>query len=109
MLWATVLGIGLGAGQALPGVLHAHRGKDHDHVTALSTMAQTCGFLLAATGPVLTAALHTATGTWTTPLATLTAALLVCAAASDAGRPRPQVTGPPPPAALRRQGGPHHP
>ncbi|MFI9269687.1 MFS transporter [Kitasatospora sp. NPDC052896] len=82
MLWVAVLGIGLGAGQALPGVLYAHRGTDHDHVTALSTMAQTCGFLLAATGPVLAAALHTATGTWTAPLAALTATLLVCAAAS---------------------------
>ena len=82
MLWAAVLGTGLGAGRALPGVLYAHRARDHDHVAALSTMAQTCGFLLAATGPVLAAALHTATGTWTVPLAALTAALLVCAAAS---------------------------
>ncbi|QHC21476.1 MFS transporter [Streptomyces sp. GS7] len=81
-LWVAVLGIGLGAGQALPGVLYAHRGSDHDHVTALSTMAQTCGFLLAATGPILAATLHTATGTWTAPLAALTAALLACAAAS---------------------------
>ncbi|NED73829.1 MFS transporter, partial [Streptomyces sp. SID9944] len=60
LAWVAVLGIGLGAGQALPGVLYAHRGTDHDHVAALSTMAQTCGFLLAATGPVLAAALHTA-------------------------------------------------
>ena len=82
MLWIAVLGIGLGAGQALPGVLYAHRGDDPDHVTALSTMTQTCGFLLAATGPVLAAALHTATGTWTTPLTALTGALLVCAVAS---------------------------
>ncbi|MFD8783223.1 CynX/NimT family MFS transporter [Kitasatospora sp. NPDC059599] len=82
MVWVVILGMGLGAGQALPGVLYAHRGRDHDHVAALSTMAQTCGFLLAATGPVLAAALHTATGTWTAPLTALTAVLLVCAAAS---------------------------
>ncbi|WP_439945958.1 MFS transporter [Streptomyces sp. BBFR109] len=81
LAWVAVLGIGLGAGQALPGVLYAHRGADHDHVAALSTMAQTCGFLLAATGPVLAAALHTATGAWTAPLAALVAALLVCAVA----------------------------
>ncbi|TWV53708.1 MFS transporter [Streptomyces misionensis] len=81
MLWVIVLGLGLGAGQALPGVLYAHRGSDHAHVTALSTMAQTCGFLFAATGPVLAAALHTATGTWTAPLGALTAALLISAAA----------------------------
>ncbi|MDQ0383195.1 CP family cyanate transporter-like MFS transporter [Streptomyces sp. DSM 42143] len=82
MVWVVILGIGLGSGQALPGVLYSHRGHDHDHVAALSTMAQTCGFLLAATGPVLAAALHTATGTWTAPLTGLTAALLVCAATS---------------------------
>ncbi|MGW2989366.1 MFS transporter [Streptomyces goshikiensis] len=82
MLWVVVLGIGLGAGQALPGVLYAHRGSDHDHVTALSTMAQTGGFLLAATGPVLASALHSATGAWTAPLAALTATLLICTASS---------------------------
>ncbi|MFY4718366.1 MFS transporter [Streptomyces sp. LaBMicrA B280] len=81
LVWVAVLGVGLGAGQALPGVLYAHRGSDHDHVAALSTMAQTCGFLLAATGPVLAAALHAATGTWTAPLTALVAALLVCAVA----------------------------
>ncbi|WP_320775470.1 MFS transporter [Streptomyces sp. CRN 30] len=79
-VWVVVLGMGLGAGQALPGVLYARRGADHDHVTALSTMAQTCGFLLAATGPPLAAFLHTATGTWTASLVALVAALLVCAA-----------------------------
>ncbi|MFB9836354.1 MFS transporter [Actinoallomurus acaciae] len=71
MAWVVVLG----AGQALPGVLHAHRGADPDHVTALSAMAQTCGFLLAA-------ALHTATGAWTAPLTALIAVLLLCAGAS---------------------------
>ncbi|MFJ3670452.1 MFS transporter [Streptomyces sp. NPDC090106] len=78
MLWVVVLGVGLGAGQALPGVLYARRGRDHDHVTALSTMAQTGGFLLAATGPVLASVLHGATGTWTVPLAALTVTLLLC-------------------------------
>ncbi|MFD4400147.1 MFS transporter [Kitasatospora sp. NPDC058478] len=75
-LWAGVLGIGMGGGQALAAVLFARRGTDHDHVAALSTMAQTCGYLLAATGPALTAALHTATGSWTAPLLTLVGLLL---------------------------------
>ncbi|MFE3885072.1 MFS transporter [Streptomyces lydicus] len=81
-LWAVILGIGLGAGQALPGVLYARRGTDHDHVAALSTMAQTCGYLIAATGPALAAVLHSTTGSWTTPLAAVTAALLLGAALS---------------------------
>ncbi|SDS88084.1 MFS transporter, CP family, cyanate transporter [Streptomyces sp. TLI_053] len=82
-LWAAVLGIGLGAGQALPGVLYARRGTDHDHVAALSTMAQTCGYLIAATGPALAAGLHGATGSWTVPLAAVTAALLLGGALSS--------------------------
>ncbi|MFJ8435906.1 MFS transporter [Kitasatospora sp. NPDC094019] len=81
-LWALVLGVGLGAGQALPGVLYARRGVDHDHVAALSTMAQTGGYLVAATGPALAAGLHGATGSWTVPLAAVTAALLLGAALS---------------------------
>ncbi|QHC23218.1 MFS transporter [Streptomyces sp. GS7] len=81
-LWAAILGIGLGAGQALPGVLYARRGTDHDHVAALSTMAQTCGYLIAATGPALAAVLHSTTGSWTVPLAVVIAALLLGAALS---------------------------
>ncbi|MER8102527.1 MFS transporter [Kitasatospora sp. NPDC094016] len=75
-LWAGILGIGMGGGQALAAVLFARRGTDHDHVAALSTMAQTCGYLLAATGPALTAALHSATGSWTAPLLTMVGLLL---------------------------------
>ncbi|QNT97609.1 hypothetical protein HEP81_07377 [Streptomyces griseofuscus] len=59
----------------------AHLGSDHDQVASLSTEAQTCGFLLAATGSVLAAALHAATGSWTAPLTALIPALLVCAVA----------------------------
>jgi MFS transporter, CP family, cyanate transporter len=81
-LWAAVLGVGLGAGQALVGVLYTRRGTDHDHVAALSTMAQTCGYLIAATGPALAALLHSDTGSWALPLATVTAALLLGAVLS---------------------------
>ncbi|WP_019631462.1 CynX/NimT family MFS transporter [Actinomadura atramentaria] len=74
-LWALVLGAGLGAGQSLPGVLYARRAADHDHVAALSTMAQTGGYLLAAAGPAAVAGLHAATGSWTLPLAAMLALL----------------------------------
>ncbi|MEU6117320.1 MFS transporter [Streptomyces sp. NPDC047117] len=63
-LWAAVLGAGLGAAQSLAGVLYVRRGTDPQHVTALSAMAQTCGYLVAATGPALAAWLHAATGSW---------------------------------------------
>ncbi|MFF3533055.1 MFS transporter [Streptomyces sp. NPDC002466] len=89
-LWSFVLGAGLGGGQAVSGVLYVKRGRDHDHVAALSTAAQTGGYLLAAAGPVAAAALHTATGGWTVPLLVLTGVLLPSAAASmRAGHDRP--------------------
>jgi len=70
-------------------VLYARRDTDHDHVAALSTMAQTCGYLIGATGPVLAAVLYSATGSWSAPLAAVTATLLLGGAlsmrAADAG------------------------
>ncbi|MBV2155605.1 MFS transporter [Kitasatospora sp. SUK 42] len=75
-VWAGVLGIGMGGGQALAGVLFTRRGTDQDHVAALSTMAQTGGYLISATGPALFAALHTGTGSWTAPLLTMVGLLL---------------------------------
>ncbi|MFE7617181.1 MFS transporter [Streptomyces sp. NPDC057496] len=90
VLWSFVLGAGLGGGQAVTGVLYVKRGRDHDHVAALSTAAQTGGYLLAAAGPVAAAALHTATGGWTVPLLVLAGVLLPSAAASlRAGHDRP--------------------
>ncbi|MBE8517334.1 MFS transporter [Amycolatopsis sp. H6(2020)] len=74
--WAVLLGIGLGAGQGIPGVLYVRRAKSHHQTAQLSSMAQAIGFLVAATGPVLAAALHGASGTWAVPLGVL-AVLLV--------------------------------
>ncbi|WNI31243.1 MFS transporter [Streptomyces sp. ITFR-6] len=81
-LWALVLGAGLGGGQAVAGVLYVKRGRDHEHVAALSAFAQTGGYLLAATGPVAASVLHTATGAWTVPLLVLTGALALSLVAS---------------------------
>lgn len=80
--WALVLGCGLGAGQAVAGVLYAHRGHTPDHVAALSTVAQTGGYLIAATGPLLAAWLQARTGSWTVPLAAFLALLAVNVVAS---------------------------
>lgn len=60
----VVLGIGLGAGQAVPGVLYGKRGTDAAHTASLSAFAQTGGFVLAASGPLLASALHTRAGSW---------------------------------------------
>ncbi|MGW1407228.1 MFS transporter [Streptomyces sp. NPDC002403] len=89
-LWALVLGTGLGGGQAVAGVLYVKRGRDHDHVAALSTVAQTGGYLVAAAGPVTASVLHAVTDTWTVPLLAFVGVLLLSAAASlRAGHDRP--------------------
>ncbi|MEJ3746156.1 MFS transporter [Actinomycetes bacterium KLBMP 9797] len=68
-LWAVLLGLGQGASIALALLLIALRAPDATAVTALSSVAQSCGYLLAATGPVLIGALREASGGWTVPLA----------------------------------------
>ncbi|MFJ3182934.1 MFS transporter [Streptomyces sp. NPDC086796] len=94
-LWAVVLGAGLGGGQAVAGVLYVKRGRDHDHVAALSTVAQTGGYLIAA-GPVTASVLHAVTGTWTAPLFAFVGVLLLSTVASlRAGHDRP-AAGPAP-------------
>ncbi|MFE3942733.1 MFS transporter [Streptomyces sp. NPDC059118] len=95
-LWAVVLGAGLGGGQAVAGVLYVKRGRDHDHVAALSTVAQTGGYLIAAAGPVTASVLHAVTGTWTAPLFAFVGVLLLSTVASlRAGHDRP-AAGPVP-------------
>ncbi|MFH9754893.1 hypothetical protein [Streptomyces griseus] len=79
-LWALLLGAGLGGGQAVAGVLYVKRGRDY--VAALSTAAQTGGYLIAATGPAAASVLHTTTGAWTVPLLAFLGVLLLSAAAS---------------------------
>ncbi len=47
------------------------RSRDVPHTSALSGMAQSVGYTLAALGPLLIGALHDATGGWALPLALL--------------------------------------
>lgn len=86
-VWAALLGIGLGAGQGIPGILYVRRAANHHQTAQLSSMAQSIGYLVAAAGPFLASALHGATGSWTAPLAAMVVLLLVNAAFSPgAGR-----------------------
>ena len=86
-LWVTLLGLGQGACFSLALTLFALRATDPGQATALSGMAQSFGYLLAALGPPLFGVLRDWTGSWTLPLAVLfgiTACLL--AAGLGAGR-----------------------
>ncbi|MFI6479461.1 CynX/NimT family MFS transporter [Nonomuraea sp. NPDC050663] len=69
-LWMIVLGIGQGATLALALLIITNRGSDPTSVTALSAVAQSVGYVLAAIGPVLVGALRESSGAWTVPLLT---------------------------------------
>jgi MFS transporter, CP family, cyanate transporter len=70
-LWATLLGLGFGTGFTLVLALFVLRAHDTPHAAALSGMAQSVGYALAAVGPIAVGALHDATGGWTAPLVVL--------------------------------------
>lgn len=73
---AVLLGFGLGI-FPLVMVMISRSGSSTAETTALSTLAQSTGYLLATAGPFGMGLLHSATGGWTLPLALLLALALV--------------------------------
>lgn len=71
VLWVSLLGLGQGASISLALILFALRTTDATEAAALSGMAQSAGYLLAATGPFLFGVLHDLTQSWSLPLALL--------------------------------------
>ena len=89
LLWAVVLGIAQGASLSLALLVIVLRSADGDVAAALSGMAQSGGYLLASTGPLVMGLLFTATGGWTVPLLFLLAvAALIWIPAMTAARNR---------------------
>ncbi|MDF5753277.1 MFS transporter [Spongiactinospora sp. TRM90649] len=89
-LWMVVLGLGQGASLALALLIIALRAPDAGSVTALSAVAQTFGYVLAALGPLLIGLLYQVSGGWTLPLTVGTAVVVVQLVAGVlAGRPSP--------------------
>jgi CP family cyanate transporter-like MFS transporter len=79
-LWVVLLGLGQGAAFSLALTFFALRAPDPGHASALSGMAQSVGYLLAAGGPFLFGVLRDVTGAWKVPLAlllTVTICLLI--------------------------------
>lgn len=68
---AILLGIAGGSAFSLSMMFFTLRTKDGKEAAEMSGMAQSFGYLLAATGPVLVGALQDATGGWTIPLGLL--------------------------------------
>ena len=73
--WMVLLGIGQGAGIGLALTLFVLRSTTSSAAAQLSGMAQTVGYLVAATGPLTVGVLHDITRGWTLPVAALIAAL----------------------------------
>ncbi|HEV7469374.1 MAG TPA: MFS transporter [Pseudonocardia sp.] len=71
----AVFGIGQGAAIGIALTLIVLRAPDGAHASQLSGMAQSMGYLLAASGPFMLGALHDLTDSWTVPLVVLLALL----------------------------------
>ncbi|OJW02577.1 MAG: MFS transporter [Microbacterium sp. 67-17] len=76
LAWVLVLGPASGASLGVSLTLMAQRARDHHGATALSGMAQSVGYLMAAAGPVLFGSLHSATEGWLLPLVLVVAILV---------------------------------
>lgn len=74
-LWIVLGGITSGASLSAAITLMAMRARDHQTASALSGMAQSVGYLIAAIGPLLFGWLYGLSGGWTVPLLLLLAAI----------------------------------
>jgi CP family cyanate transporter-like MFS transporter len=87
VLWLAVSGVSVGFTFILAFALIGMRTTDHRQAAALSAMAQTTSYLIAATGPVAFGWLHDLTGGWTIPMTGFLAVTVVQAASGfGAGR-----------------------
>lgn len=76
LLWTVVLGLGGGACLMLALAFLSLRAEDAEAAGALSAMAQSIGYLMAAAGPVVFGLLHTMSSGWHVPL------IMLCVAAA---------------------------
>jgi len=68
ILWMALFGIAAGSALSIALMLIVLRSPDTPHAAAMSGMAQSVGYLLAATGPFLVGALHDISGGWRVPI-----------------------------------------
>ena len=84
--WVLLLGLGQGAALGLAIFFTMARAPDPVTAASLSSFAQSAGYLLATTGPLLVGFLHTATAGWTIPVAVLLVITGLQGTAGCAGR-----------------------
>lgn len=88
-LWVVMMGFGGGICLVLALVFIGTRSSDPRQTAALSVMAQSLGYMLAATGPFLFSVLHDVSAGWTLPLSVLVIlGLLQGAIGFEVGRER---------------------
>jgi CP family cyanate transporter-like MFS transporter len=89
LVWTAAVGVAGGATLTLSLAFFVLRTRDGADAAALSGMAQSIGYALAATGPFVFGALRDATGGWDAPVAILVAVwVLIGLVGMAAGRPR---------------------
>jgi CP family cyanate transporter-like MFS transporter len=71
VIWALILGAGQNAALSLAIFFTMARAPHAMAAASLSSLAQAVGYLLASAGPLEVGLLHSATGSWTVPLAVL--------------------------------------
>lgn len=87
-LWAVLLGLGQGCNLSLALTMINLRAGSTAVATSLSTLAQSIGYLIAATGPIMLGVLNESTGGWEVPLGLLLVSLIPLAVCGwVAGRP----------------------
>ncbi len=87
--WIVIGGISAGALLTMSLMLMAQRARTQDHASALSGMAQSLGYTIAAIGPISFGWLHELTGGWVLPFAVVwVAAGVVILVGLPLGRPR---------------------
>jgi len=87
--WIVIGGTASGALLTVSLMLMAQRARTQDHAAALSGMAQSLGYTIAATGPIAFGWLHEVTGDWLLPFAVVwVAAVVVILVGLPLGRPR---------------------
>lgn len=79
LVWTLLLGFSSGACFILGLSFISLRTDDSTQAASLSGMSQSIGYLLAALGPMVAGALHTATGSWNAPLWLCAIAGVLCA------------------------------
>jgi CP family cyanate transporter-like MFS transporter len=88
VMWTLVFGFGSGATMILGLTFIGLRASSAHQAAALSGMAQSIGYLLAACGPPLMGKIHDTAGDWRIPLLACALAAVMMACGVLAGRDR---------------------